>query len=126
MPTSPSIHVLNVYAEVFQRFGYHPVRWDRSKKKFIYRLNHRELLFWNFNVAAVLFGTFCCGLICLREIFVKVNNVSTYVLVIQIFLMLMGMVTGFAFALLFLIHGQVGTIAWDYMCGVENILDKGN
>lgn len=124
MPTISTINLLNEYAAVFQKWGPPPVRWDRSRKKFVYRLNHKELLFWYFNVAVELFGTLCCGLICLREIFVKVTNVPTYVLIYVIFLGLMGSFVC-VFSLL-LLCGKEGTTAWDNICLIENIINTGN
>lgn len=125
MASQLSIYALNEYAAVFQRFGTIPVRWDRPQKKFIYRCNHRELLLWYFNMTVVFLGTFCCGVICLREILVKVSNISRSVLVIQMFLGLMGAVVGCGFGVLLLIYGELGTTAWDNMWIIVNKLNKG-
>lgn len=120
MPTAATIYTLNAYAAVFQKFGTLPVRWEKQTGRLIYRLNHRELLFWYFNSIVILFGTLCSAFICVREIFVKVTNVPTYVLVIQIFLGLMGAIIGCGFGLLLLMYGQVGTTAWNNICLIEN------
>lgn len=74
----------------------------------------------------IAFGSVCCGFICLREIFGKDSYVSTYVLVMQIFLGLMGAVGGCGAGLILLIYGEVGTTAWDNMCMIENLLNTGN
>lgn len=121
MPTKSCIYALNSYAAVFQRFGNLPLRWDVQKKKFIYRLSHRELLFWYFCLTVI----FCCGIICLREIFVKVTNVTTHILVVQILFGMLGAVGGCGCGLLLLIYGQVGVTTWDNICLIENILKKG-
>lgn len=75
---------------------------------------------------AVLFGTFCCGIICLRQILVKVTNVSMYVLVMQLFFGLMGAMSGLGFGLLIVTYGQVGTTAWDNIFIIDKILNNGN
>lgn len=126
MPTKSTIHALNVYAAVFQRLGTIPVRWDRSKKKFVYRLNHRELLFWYCCMSVVCCGMSGSGFVCVREIFVKVTNVDTHALVYLIFLGLMTVVVGCGGGLLLLIYGQVGATAWDNICIIEDILNTGN
>lgn len=125
MPTASTIDALNVYAAVFQTLGTLPVRWEKSTKKFIYRLNHRELLLWYFNATIELFATLCCGLICLREVFVKVTNITTHALVIQMLFGLLG-VAGCGSNLLVLIYGQVETTAWDNICFIENMVTNGN
>lgn len=77
-------------------------------------------------MVVVLFGTFCCSLIGLREIFVKVTNVPTYALVIQIYFGLMGAGVGCGFGLLLVFFGEEGAKSWEKMCLIENIVNKGN
>lgn len=125
MPSGFCIRALDAYASLYQKMGTIPVSWDIQKKKFVYKVNHKELLFWYFTMSVVLFGTLCCCFICLREIFVKVTNVSAYVLVIQMFFGLLG-VAGCGSNLLVLIYGKIGTTAWDNICFIENIVTKGN
>lgn len=125
MPTGSCIHALNEYASLYQRFGTIPISWNVQKKKFVYQANHRELRLWYFNMSFVVLGTLGCCFICVREIFVKVTNIPTYVLVMQIFWGLLGGVLGCGVGLLFFIYGQEGVLAWENLVIIEVAILKG-
>lgn len=55
----------------------------------------------------------------------KVTNVTTHILVVQILFGMLGAVGGCGCGLLLLIYGQVGVTTWDNICLIENILKKG-
>lgn len=126
MPTHSAIFALDAYASLFQRVMRLPVIWDVNEKKFVYWVNFKELRVWYGTMCFQLFATFCCLIVCLREVFVKETNVrSKEIVLVQAFLGIMSSMVGFGGGVLIFMDGPVGVASWENAIIVEKIVHEG-
>lgn len=100
--------------------------WDTKAKKFMYRINHKELLVWYFALLCEFLATLSSLYVCLREIFVKDTNVPVHKVLFQLSMAMMNGVVGVGTGFLILKDGGKGVGAWDDLCIVEKTVCEGN
>lgn len=113
METPALLNCLKSYANLFQNIAPIPISWNTSKRKCVYCLNHRKLIFFYIELCIGFLVTFSCGYASLKALFLKGANIPLYSSIYNAFYALMAGVLGCGGSLCALFYGHPLAQGWD-------------
>lgn len=81
---------LDLYSSLYERLLTIPISWDKRRRRFVYNLNHKRLIFWYLGLILMLLGTISCFYVFARRILSKTYLVPWFIALLDGFIGFMG------------------------------------